>query len=117
MKRFFYVVLLLITIACEDLIEVPDISDATVVLLAPSHQSTLSITSPTFSWNEVVDADSYRLQIATPSFEAATQIVLDTTITATNFTKMLSLGNYQWRVRAENSAYQTNYTANAFVIE
>lgn len=109
--------LALIIFSCEDIIEVPDISQKVVVVLAPTEDVVINETNINFSWNIVEDADTYKLQIATPNFEAATQIVLDTTITNTNFTKMLDVGSYQWRIRAENSDYQTNYTTQSFTVE
>ena len=109
--------LLVITWGCDDIIEIEDISGDVVSVLAPADASVLSITEINFSWNAVEDAEQYKLQVATPTFESATQVVLDTTITATNFTETLSTGAYQWRVRAENSGFQTGYTTQSFTVE
>lgn len=115
--KIILLLLALITFSCEDIIEVPDISQKEVMVLAPTEDVVINETNINFSWNTVEDADTYKLQIATPDFEVATQIVLDTTITTTNFSKVLDLGTYQWRVRAENSDYQTNYTTQSFTVE
>ncbi|GAB4160265.1 MAG: hypothetical protein Tsb0033_15940 [Winogradskyella sp.] len=115
-----YLKLLLVTfllISCEEIIEVVDISNDNVVVLAPTDTSTLTITDINFSWEAIEDAEQYKLQIATPNFESANQIVLDTTITTTNFNQNLELGNYEWRVRAENSDYQTAFSIQSFTIE
>lgn len=115
-----YLKLLFVTfllISCEEIIEVVDISDKSVVVLAPTDTATLAITDINFSWEAVEDAEHYKLQIATPNFESANQIVLDTTITTTSFNQALELGNYEWRVRAENSDYQTAYSTQSFTIE
>lgn len=115
-----YLKLLLVTfllVSCEEIIEVVDISNENVVVLAPTDTSMLTITDINFSWEAVEDAEQYKLQIATPSFESANQIVLDTTITTTSFNQTLELGNYEWRVRAENSDYQTAYSTQSFTIE
>ncbi len=118
MKRIYFIILFgVMILACDDIIEVEDISERTVTVLAPTDESILTITDVNFSWSEVEDSEKYRLQIATPDFETATQIVLDTTIVFTNFTKTLDLGNYEWRIRAENSDYQTAYTTQRFSIE
>ena len=118
MKKVFFCFLIAVSVySCDDITEVEDISGKTVNILAPADTSVLTITEVNFSWSTVEDAESYKLQIATPTFDAATQIVLDTTITVSNFTKTLELGNYQWRVRAENSDYQTVYTSQSFTIE
>ncbi|MAB49221.1 MAG: hypothetical protein CMC05_11385 [Flavobacteriaceae bacterium] len=114
LKLLLAVILL---VSCEEIIEVVDISNENVVVLAPTDTSTLTITDINFSWEAVEDAEQYKLQIATPNFESANQIVLDTTITTTNFNQDLELGNYEWRVRAENSDYQTAYSTQSFTIE
>lgn len=116
MKKFI-VCMLVIMYACDDITEVEDISNDTVTVLAPVDSSVLTTTNINFSWNTLEDAESYKLQIATPNFENANQIVLDTTITATNFLHALEFGSYNWRVRAENSDFQTNYTTQSFIIE
>lgn len=116
-KSIVYLLLIFVSLSCEDIIEVPDISQKVVMVLAPTEDFVINETNINFSWNTVEDADTYKLQIATPNFEAATQIVLDTTTTNTNFTKILDVGSYQWRVRAENSDYQTNYTTQSFTVE
>lgn len=103
--------------SCDDIIEIEDISGRSVNVLAPTEGVVLDITDVIFSWTAVEDAEHYRLQVATPNFENATQIVSDTLITATSFTKTLSAGAYEWRVRAENSGYQTAYTTQNFSIE
>lgn len=102
---------------CEDIIGVPDISEQVVTILAPAENSVLMNTNVNFTWNAVEDAENYKLQIAMPSFEASTQIVLDTTISVTNFNKTLETGTYQWRVKAQNSGFETAYTTQSFSIE
>ncbi|WP_412560650.1 hypothetical protein [Winogradskyella sp. MIT101101] len=115
-----YIKLILVVgllVSCEEIIEVEDISNDSVTILAPSDATTLAITDINFSWDAVEDAEKYKLQIATPSFEMANQIVMDTTITVISFNQTLELGDYQWRVRAENSDYQTEYSTQSFTIE
>ncbi|WP_298341160.1 hypothetical protein [uncultured Algibacter sp.] len=116
-KLLFYVFTLIGLVSCEELIEVADISNKTVTVLAPKNEIILQSGAIVFTWDGLEDAESYRLQIATPSFESAQQIVKDTTLTTTSFSTTLSFKNYQWRIRAENSGYQTNYTINSFSIE
>ena len=42
----------------------------------------------------------------------------DKTITETNFSvNNLEVGNYQWRVKAENLIYETPYTIQSLIIE
>jgi len=116
-KNILFLILLFTLNSCDDIIEVPDISGNVVTILAPTENSVLVETEVNFSWDLIEDAEQYKLQIATPNFETATQIVLDTTIASSNFTRTLELGSYQWRIRAENSDYQTLYTTQSFNIE
>ncbi|MFD2916849.1 hypothetical protein [Psychroserpens luteus] len=118
MKRTFLIVLLVFLLSsCDDIIEVENISENVITVLAPTNNSVLTQGDIIFSWNDVQDATQYRLQLATPSFENASQILLDSIVTITNFSKSLELGNYEWRVRAENSEYQTIYTTQNFAVE
>jgi hypothetical protein len=117
MRHLKLLLAIILLASCEEIIEVVDISDKSVVVLAPTDTATLTITDINFSWEDVEDAEQYKLQIATPSFESANQVVLDTTITTTSFNQALELGNYEWRVRAENSDYQTTYSTQSFTIE
>jgi hypothetical protein len=88
-----------------------DISKSEVVLVAPTNNAQFYSTGVTFTWDAVTDATDYQLQIASPNFANPLQIVLDTTIKENSFTQQLPIGNYEWRVRAKNSAYSTNYSS------
>ncbi len=117
MKKLFVLIGILIFHSCEEITEVPDISDETLTVLAPTDGVTLSTTSVTFNWNAVEDADNYRLQIATPNFTEAQQIVIDSLTPELNLNITLETSDYQWRVRAENSDFQTAYTTQSFTVE
>jgi hypothetical protein len=116
-KTLLMLSFLLIVTACNDIIEVEDISNKTVTLLAPTNEAVLNITDLTFTWQTVEDAESYRIQIATPTFSEALQIVKDSTVTSASFSTSLEANSYEWRVRAENSAYETAFTTQSFAIE
>lgn len=116
-KLYFIVSLFFIIVGCDDILMVEDFSDETVSVLAPAEGATLTTTSVTFSWNGVVDAEQYRLEIATPSFENASQLVMDSIVMTTNFTSILEANDYQWRVRAENIGYATPYTTQSFRVD
>ena len=102
---------------CDDIVEVVDISDRTVKILAPTNNSTIYITTVAFNWEALEDAENYRLQVATLTFENASQILVDTLLINTNYLKTLDTANYEWRIRAENSDYHTSYTTNSFVVK
>lgn len=104
-------------VSCDDIIEVEDISDKEVFILAPSNNVVLNSTDIIFTWEALKDAETYHLQIATPTFENAQQIVKDTVLVETRFSTTLDFKAYQWRVRGENSDYATSYNVNSFSIE
>ncbi len=118
MKRIIILFgLLLSIIACSDIIEVEDISNKTVTMLAPTDNAVLDTLRTTFTWEALAAAEHYYLQVATPTFENATKIVVDTLLVKTSYSELLPINNYQWRIRAENSAYKTSYTQQNFTIE
>jgi len=109
---------LVVLVSCQDIIEVPDISENMVTLTAPTDTATLSSTNMLFfDWETTEDAETYRIQIATPTFAEAIQIVADSTFAGTAYQTTLDANTYQWRVRAENSGYETNYTTQSFTVE
>ncbi len=114
MKRGLYLFILTLVFNCSEIVEVENISDDTVSILAPADTSVLTETNVRFSWYSVNDAERYKLQIAQPDFENALIILEDTTLTKTDFSKALNSGDYEWRVRAENSDYQTGYSTQSF---
>lgn len=118
MKRILYFFIIFgFVLNCSDIIEVEDISNKTVTVLAPTNEAVLNTTAITFTWDSLDDAEAYKLQIATPSFENAIQILTDSTLLTTNFSKTLETGSYEWRIRAENPGYETVYSTQSFTIE
>jgi len=111
------VCLFLSVIACDDIVEVENISNEIVSVLAPTNEVVLNTNEITFTWEAVVDANAYTLQIAQPNFVNATQIVLDSIISKTSFAKTLESGSYQWRIRASNTDYHTRYTTLSFEVD
>ena len=116
-------VIALITLnSCEEILEVPDISAEEVILLAPSDSSVVTQTEINFTWQEVFEATSYHVQIAQPSFTNASQIVADTLVVAdstyigSRIIRSLSNDSYEWRVKAQNSDFETPYTTNSFMV-
>ncbi|MDP2721464.1 MAG: hypothetical protein Q8O72_01800 [Bacteroidales bacterium] len=117
-KEILYSVLFVMIIftSCKDII-VMDISDEKVVLLSPyDHLESYSSTQ-TFWWEYVEDAEKYQLQVVSPDFVQTETLVLDTLITKDQFLYNLVPGKYQWRVRALNSVYSTDYTIFSLQID
>lgn len=104
-------------LACEETIFEPDISGETVQLLAPTDGSVVTTEAVQFNWDEIDGASDYRLQVATPNFTNASQVIVDTTVTSLSFLERVTSGNYQWRVRAQNSGHQTSYSLATFSVE
>ena len=110
--------------SCEDILEVPDISGQSVNLLAPSNGTVLYANTINLTWEEVLEATGYRIQVASPNFESAAQIVLDSVVEMdtlgylpTQLEQNLFNGNYKWRVKAFNSGFETAYSSNVFQVD
>lgn len=124
-RRIFWICsLVLLGWACEDILEVPDISNATVLILAPKDSSVVTTNAVGFNWEKVEEATAYRVQIATPDFENTVQIVLDSIVVedtlgnvVTRIDQELLNGTYTWRVRAQNSDYETVYSMSSFQVD
>ena len=117
MKKPILYSLLLLFISCDDILEVPDISDQQVILLAPAEGTSVRGNTTTFSWQAVTDAEEYVLQVATPDFNNASQIVIDSTLAGTSFTGELLPNSYEWRLKAVNSGFETAYAFRNFTVE
>lgn len=114
--KIVYLGVLLTILSCDDIIEVPDISNESVTILAPTQGVMIDTTTVNFSWEQLTDAESYQIQIATPNFEAAKQIIRDTILEETSFLSILNANAYEWRVRALNSGFATPYTVVPFSV-
>ncbi|PCJ95001.1 MAG: hypothetical protein COA50_11585 [Flavobacteriaceae bacterium] len=114
---------LMVTLSCEDLLEVPDISEHEVQLLAPLNGSTVNDSTVNFTWDAVHEANSYLIQVATPNFDNASQYVLDSVMVVdsafygTKISKAMLDGTYEWRVKGMNSDYETTFSSNEFNVQ
>ena len=125
-SRVFWIFGLVLVLGwgCEDILEVPDISNATVTILAPMDSSVVTTNAVGFNWEKVDEATSYKVQIAAPDFENTSQMVLDSVIVedtlgnvVTRIDQDLVNGNYAWRVKALNSDYETVFTVSSFQVD
>lgn len=117
MKNVFSILVVFLGfIACDAIIEVPDISNETVTVLAPTNGSIVDTTLVNFSWQALEDAKTYQVQVATPSFNAASQMLMDTIVTKTYVSGQFSVNAFEWRVKALNSGYETTYTTQNFSV-
>ncbi len=115
MKKIYLVILLSLFLGCEAIF-VEDISGDTVEILAPQSNTTISSGNIDFNWQLVSEADSYNIQIATPNFQNASQILTDSITSGIIYQKNLDAGEYEWRVKAMNSEYETEYSAASFTV-
>jgi len=93
--------------SCDDIIE-KDISGDTVQVIAPVNNQEISSNIVDFQWNRIDGAGKYRIQVFSPS----SAIIIDSLVTQNSLSIPMTQGEYQWRVRGENSAYNSNYTFN-----
>jgi len=115
MKKILVSGVLLLLYSC-DLIFIENISDANIEALSPVNNTAVLAGQIKFSWEELEDADTYNIQIASPNFTEANEIIADTTLATTSYTRALEEGNYEWRVKGSNSEYETAYTNNLFSV-
>lgn len=115
-KIYSLIILCALFGACEEIVLETDISDQAVSLIAPYDGAQFASTGITFTWNPIENGTQYQIQIARPDFNNPLQIITDTTIDTTSFTTQLNIGQYEWRVRAVNSAYATPFTTRSFTI-
>lgn len=94
-----------LTYSCEDIFE-EDISNDTIQIVSPTKEAKIESNVVNFKWNSTKGADKYRIQI----FESDQVLLLDSLTSKTNITVPLKAGNYIWRVRGENYAYQSIYS-------
>ena len=107
-QRISLFFVLLLFVGCKAFFE-QDITNQTVTLLAPTSGVKTEIASQTFLWEQIDGASDYRLQIVSPSFDSIRVMVLDTIISTDKFSYVLYPAVFEWRVRAENSVYQSSW--------
>jgi hypothetical protein len=76
----------------------------------PEDGSTITDTTPLFTWDKVPNATNYKLQVATNPAFGAGDIVIDKTlgdVSAFEADKELVNGTYYWRVQGVNTATDT----------
>jgi hypothetical protein len=116
-KKCVLMIVFQLFFSCSELVEVEDITDEVVIITAPTDQSNLDDSNVVFTWEPINEAESYHLQVATPSFIDAAQVLVDTLVINFNYAHELYFGQFEWRVKGQNSAYQTQYTTQSFTIE
>lgn len=103
-------------IGCNEVFE-DDLSNKSITIITPDDDYISPSNQIQFWWDELSGADWYHIQIVKPSFSGIQTLVMDTNVTGDNFTCIFPYGQYEWRIRPENSAYQGTYVVRSFTIE
>jgi len=91
------------------------LANQSVIITLPASNGTATASSTvSFSWNNITGATLYRVEITNTVSGAG---VVATTTTLANYTTTLAQGNYEFRVRAENSASFTAWATRTFSID
>lgn len=120
MKRttgIFLSLFILSMFSCEEILFEKDISTAQLEILAPRNNSLIKASTIFFSWTKVEGATTYEVQLATPNFESAQQIIFNSIVEEISYSDDLLPGDYEWRVRAVNSGYSTAFASALFTVE
>lgn len=106
-KILLFFSFLIIFHSCDDIFE-EDISNEVINLILPEQGHANEGNVVDFLWNSVDGVDNYRIQI----FNENQFLELDSLIdkSKTSFTFNLDPGEYKWRVKAINFAYETDYS-------
>ncbi|MAY21695.1 MAG: hypothetical protein CMC74_02845 [Flavobacteriaceae bacterium] len=104
LRFLFATVSLFFFVSCEDILE-EDISGDFVNTIFPKEGDTVEGNTVQFLWNSLEGAESYTLQVY-----SNTSLVLDTTVTTSNYEGTFTSSLYEWRIKAENNGYETQYT-------
>lgn len=89
-------------------------NQAVIVTLPASNGSSTASSTVSFAWNSVNGATLYRVEITNTTTGAG---VVATSTTLGNYTATLAQGNYEFRVRAENSASFTAWATRTFSVD
>ncbi|WKN45342.1 hypothetical protein [Tunicatimonas pelagia] len=104
-------------ISCDDFIA-EDVSNETIVLLAPADLITTERTDIILWWESLSVNTLYRVQVVSPTFEKSATLTIDTLVQTHQLPLVLTAGQYAWRVRAENATYQGTFSpARSFTVD
>lgn len=106
----------LILSSCVDVFE-EDLSDETVELIAPSDSLVYKEYNQNFWWAKVEGASKYHFQIVEGSFQHPRRLVADTNIVYEQIVFSLYPGNFEWKVKAFNGGYETQYSQRSLQID
>ena len=102
-------------LSCDEILE-KDITQESVLLLAPADSLTTEEVSITFYWEYLQGTHEYLLRVGTPDLQDADFIMLDTLVAKNRFQLELPPGQYQWCVKGMNAGYETKFSCRTLWI-
>ncbi|OFX68957.1 MAG: hypothetical protein A2X12_05480 [Bacteroidetes bacterium GWE2_29_8] len=90
-------------------IEEPDLKDENIIINCPLNNLSTNMTNITFWWESIEYAEGYQIIIVYPNFTEIQKLIVDTNIVGNKFNITLSPGQYEWKIRAYNSASKTSF--------
>ncbi|EJL65554.1 hypothetical protein [Flavobacterium sp. CF136] len=90
-----------------------DFQDNTVVLLAPGNNLITKNVAQKLSWQSIIGASEYQLQI----YDSNNVIVKEEKTSSTNIDYTFADGNFSWKVRATNGSKETLYTTRTILVD
>lgn len=115
LKNYIPLLLIISIVSCTVFTE-EDIENSNVKLLVPADSVSSEIQTLNFMWDWIEGASAYNLQIVSPDFMNAENLLLDTIISRNSFEFTLYPGLFQWRVNALNSGYSSGWTVQTLEI-
>lgn len=103
--KIILIALAILAYSCDEILE-ENITDDTIQLISPTKDIKIESNVVPFKWNSIKGGIKYRIQIYGPD----QLLLLDSLTKKTSITLPLKAGNYMWRVRAENYAYESIYS-------
>ena len=110
-------------ISCDDIF-IEDISNRELSIICPNDNWELELQDDStttadvvFWWEYLKGADYYDLQLVSPEFSNIDKLLFDVVVDSTNkYDVILPAGYYQWRIRARNSSFSTDYVIRSFSV-
>ncbi|WP_298140162.1 hypothetical protein [Flavobacterium sp.] len=90
-----------------------DFQSNTVVLVAPTNNLITNTASQTLSWQSIIGATNYQLQV----FDSSNTLVLDQNTSSTTYNYTFAEGSFQWKVKASNGTDNTLYSARSILVD
>jgi hypothetical protein len=87
--------------------------DNVVMLTSPANNFITKTPTQNLTWQAVIGATNYQLQI----YDNTNTIVTNQTLSATNFNYSFPDGSFTWRVRASNGSENTLYSSNSILVD